>query len=502
MRIGEYIHYHSEYYRELGLGYYNGDNRKRNLVSGSPMSEATAIFINQKNKILSSMAPSPATIQECEQLSELLTNLVYNSKDLKKEDSEMFSIFSNQISKDFSETFNNKFNITDGLEIYGKPKPPTNTTGVYLSTIQKYENELQKIIDRLASGVSNASKKGGNVQSAINNIRLVQNRIRDFVNQESKRKEIDPEWSGYFSLKNDSSGAGALLEDIKTAYALEAYPDNQARGWLWEYYLAYASYILNNKTGITTDELIDDFMKEIHKGFLNKKGLIMVGSEVSEVKMNSDYFDKNFVDMVEMRLSANVKAELHATQDKCDVNFQWGDKLLKVTAKNYKLKDSSAQIHLVSDTNLLYLIQNENPDFVNHWLNLMSINHMTRSQSAILQRGHIAMKITVFMKALSGQGIEGRDSGAADTMMLNWRSQSRVLVFSLSDLVKRVSEMKDLDAYVNFGPNFTKRFSNNWEPGNGNDYGSAKQRITKVLAEVRSRNLTIQLKQRALGLVI
>lgn len=48
----------------------------------------------------------------------------------------------------------------------------------------------------------------------------------------------------------------------------------------------------------------------------------MVGSEVSEVKMNSDYFDKNFVDMVEMRLSANVKAELHATQDKCDVNFQ------------------------------------------------------------------------------------------------------------------------------------------------------------------------------------
>ena len=193
MRIGEYIHYHSEYYRELGLGYYNGDNRKRNLVSGSPMSEATAIFINQKNKILSSMAPSPATIQECEQLSELLTNLVYNSKDLKKEDSEMFSIFSNQISKDFSETFNNKFNITDGLEIYGKPKPPTNTTGVYLSTIQKYENELQKIIDRLASGVSNASKKGGNVQSAINNIRLVQNRIRDFVNQESKRKEIDPE---------------------------------------------------------------------------------------------------------------------------------------------------------------------------------------------------------------------------------------------------------------------------------------------------------------------
>jgi hypothetical protein len=60
------------------------------------------------------------------------------------------------------------------------------------------------------------------------------------------------------------------------------------------------------------------------------------------------------------------------TQDKLDVLFNWDGDELKVSAKNYKLEDSSAMIHLVSGTSLLYLISSEKTDFVNHWLNVIT----------------------------------------------------------------------------------------------------------------------------------
>jgi len=63
------------------------------------------------------------------------------------------------------------------------------------------------------------------------------------------------------------------------------------------------------------------------------------------------------------------------TQDKLDVAFEWKGDLLNISAKNYSLANSDAMIHLLSGSSLLYLISNENPDFVNHWLNLIAANY-------------------------------------------------------------------------------------------------------------------------------
>ena len=73
-----------------------------------------------------------------------------------------------------------------------------------------------------------------------------------------------------------------------------------------------------------------------------------------------------------------------ASQDKTDIIFEWNDTNLAVSAKNYSLRQEDQMVHILSGSNLLYLISNEEPVMINHWLNLISTSNRDDDSSGPL----------------------------------------------------------------------------------------------------------------------
>lgn len=217
----------------------------------------------------------------------------------------------------------------------------------------------------------------------------------------------------------------------------------------------------------------------------------IVGAEIQgdlreQVNFNRDVFEdqlitKEFGDMLE---------RTSFSQGKVDVEITWKgqdeiNQILGASLKNANL--NKYYVHILSDSSLLYMIQDLDADFVNHFLNLFAKHKDAKKRTSTFQnlRSQMLeeMRLILFYKGLSGDNY-GRK--AANLFIVNDNQTGRVRTFGINELIDKVSEnLNSLRGIQANHKTFNEAISFT------NDWGTTpEERISRVLASVHATKIS------------
>ena len=144
-------------------------------------------------------------------------------------------------------------------------------------------------------------------------------------------------------------------------------------------------------------------------------------------------------------------------------------------------------VHILSGSSLLYLLQDENGDFVNHYFNIIATHEDHKNINADIEGAHEAMRYTLLFKALTGQTF-GR-TGATLFLVNDNTKNGGVHIFDIKGLINKASD--NLEAFTNItanGQDIASLQINNIRKKTYSD------RITAYLAEVHKQKISATLK--------
>lgn len=252
---------------------------------------------------------------------------------------------------------------------------------------------------------------------------------------------------------------------------------NLQKGTAFEAMIAMAPFVAQ---GMATEEAT----KQI-------KGSVKEQVIIEPSNFSSDYISINGPDN-----NYTIKTSGSVAQGKVDVELTWNNKITKISAKNVNLGNPYAQIHILSGSSLMYLIQDMDHDYVNHFLNLQAEhgvlnskggykkvpkNYFGEKRKLVMQE----MKLYLFYKALSGDNYKRK---AVDLFVINDNSKGEVRVYSIEDIVNKViynsGALSQISVTNQNGVNIINLplFKNDRVAGDA----TGQQRITSVLAQVHA----------------
>ena len=460
--IGDYIHFKKENYRKYGtLKPGNGTN----------FSDVTSVF-NQQRKMLKSRIPSTNS-SNLKGLENFLNGMMYGKDDDGKAYDEVaIKELQKLVETEFQKAYSNfDINFKNGIEVY-HPEQGTQAQRISIKTLHNYLKTIQNMVN----GSIKLSKTAN-----INEIESVLNQLETYLKSNSQQ-------TGMISLKNDLVAAD-LIPQINRVLKMQSLPWNKAIGDVFEYWLALASQYADGLAEVESDKIIEQCVK---------------GTSKSGIQISFDKFSSDYVDIDQIANSGVFKQGWQRIDDsnsfmfdkpiqnKLDVLFKWDGDELRISAKNYKLADSGKLIHLVSGTSLLYLIQAENVDFINHWLNCVA-GSKSNNLGKILQDAHTTMKLTLFVQALTGMN---QGSGFADTFVLNNRTKKHIYVRSMKEILDAVENNVEAIKISNY-PN---SIPNKWVGKNMGvmSQASAKQRISNLIAALQTYKISVSMSSSVL----
>lgn len=467
--IGDYIHYSNANYRKFGT----------NRTGESNYNEAIKVFEEQRHLIMKTIVSTRST--NLPQLEKYLNGLLYGREiDGAKLSDEEWSYFIKKFYNQFDEKFANFgviFDSSNALQAYAKKKIAPEDTSLSINRIKQYIYSIERSVKKMNSNGANTSDI------------LEFNQAIDALNMLSQ--QVDDK-TGLVNLKNIPASE-SILNQINRVLNRLSFPTPLATGSALEYFLAAAGNYANERANIEADKLVDGLVSKV------------VGQEGSAAIINASQFSE-YVDVKELanlvsetwQLNNDTNLEMKlATQDKLDVILNWRGDTYNVTAKNYMLKDHK-MVTLVSGAPLLTFINGENPDFINHWLNTVTMNDRERKANANLELAHIAMKLTILAKALTGQGT-GK-VGVADTFIINNRSAHRIEVYSTHQILDKIERQINTAAKFAGYPDIIK---NVWVGkgaiGSIPSTASAQERITHLLAQLSTFKITASINYDAIA---
>lgn len=488
-KIGNYVHYHIENYHKYGLSYNGKDGNDSN---------AFYEYQDKKTQILNSIQKykDQKYLETFEkEINKLFGNL--NDKNLSETESKNIDFIWKRVEERLSEDFN------------------TSLTKINTSTgdIEKINNaEIQKSIEASIDTIK-TKKTDSNIflSTLIKRIRgieyLLNNNIFGQTTQEELRTKLNEIYKEIADLSeytiNDLKLKGfsdAELKDLKINLKsakptidqinqlIKDYvkvPDiNLQRGTLFEFLLAYVPGIA--KTDL--QQTFKDFEKSVK------------GGERLDVLLDPSFFD-DYIDFSalsnkEVKIGNKTYLSLGLSQQKIDVEIRKDDEFvepLKISAKNVNLF-SGKDVHIVSESPLLVLIQNEDPNFINHYLNVTAAHPKddSKNDASQIAAAHETMKILLLYKGLSGDLI-GRE--AANIFVYNNNKTEQSKVVDIYTLVKEA--VKDIDNSFSVTANENDlsniRYENDWIYAEDFLNGS-HARINNLIFTLHQQKVNVALK--------
>lgn len=461
--IGDYVHLKNENYKAYGT--------LRKTDGSSNYGSASIILMAQKEKMRRNIFSS--TAKEIDGLESFLQGLLYGSEgNVQGFNNEAFQKYKQAVIEIFEEKYGSLgINFDQGLNVFTKYKNiEDNQKKIRIEQLRGY-------LDRIHSLIETGSFKNPSSQDNVNLLRQTEQDLRNFLNS---HKNENTKYI-YFDRGQDQQ----LISNINKALALQSIPSKLAIGDAGEYFIAAGSLFASQRAKQISIDLIKEHLSKI-----------VVGGQGSSPIIDATNFDSELVDLSQI-LSTGWKSfndnsawKLSTTaQDKMDVAFEWKDNQLAVSMKNYKFKDSSQKVHILSDSSLLYLINNEDSLFINHWLNLLSTTENISDESnngMLLQKAHEAMKVTILIKALTGSGL-GRKN-PANTFIINMRSLRKIKVRTMSQLSNAAINMLNAIEFKGYPSSLSQS-----KVGEAPSEISAKVRITNLLRMVYGCKISVAL---------
>ena len=260
-----------------------------------------------------------------------------------------------------------------------------------------------------------------------------------------------------------------------------------------EEYVAYPNIELQKGTlfeGIL--QLIPQMgQKEINREIFDQAGK---GMEHISVQTNEQFFDNNAITSQENKYGDVIRT-VRSSQNKIDVSFTYNNTPLNISAKNVDFKGRDfGYISTLSGSSLDYLLQDENADFVNHYLNLFSNHTWKGSHGSASWEGNRrnvikTMKLLLAYKGLTGDTY-GRENHKVNVFIINEKSKG-VKVISIAKILKNM--IKDRDGTISVSKNIEQRYKNKRVEGD------SWARISNVLMEMHNRKITTKINSSLLG---
>lgn len=455
---------------------------------------------------------------------EIQNGVQITAQDVKKTQVALEQILTEQV-KEF--TTADRIQWKTGRVLNGKPQGKLIQRGASIQQTQYLTDQqllnLQILIDDLQSQIVKLGSKANTKEFQLLKERLnqVQNMITQIQSQQDAELRTLKGWNpGMFGAKTDTTqrynigtANRKLLQNLNESIKecqLKGLVIARAQGQLGENIAALAADVVN---GIGVSQICKTITENVTGANDSNLQFTIQG-------MPLEVYEKVF--LADTKIVDNQNGVLYSTsvsKGKVDAVIKLpidqhttGFKKVHVSMKSV---DLSHDIHLVSGTNLWYLLQDEGvKSFLRPYLNIMADHDLTRNRQVmpktvygvakeldaikkinqLRQDAFLATKIITAYKALSGNTF-GRS--AAQLFIVNDVSTSQVYVLEINDIIRAI--MKEvalnssvLDDYFTFNYGLEELIlDNSWQD-------TLDARMANLILDARSKRLFIAMRSNAL----
>lgn len=490
-RLGWYVHYRTQNYKNYGLGY--NEKTKESKVTPAELNAYKKEMIYQTRQNISD--------SNIESFEKLFNDFTYGMTFNNKEDKELYNKIINKMLEILNNTIHEKYsyksklltNVKNFANLTGKSNLNQINTKSNISTVQKFIQELDNLWKNNEKMINHL--KYEDIQKNKQKFYDCSAKLKRLVNQ---YKAENPNVGSNFFVMYNKGDVGAqlrtVMKEARELLLLNTIPsENQITG-------IYAEEFTNLLINVSHEKILENqeiTLKEVYRKLINL-GKTIPNVRVSGQDKSSTTKDKsNYAKGIVKFGSDGFFASTQATYNKADVEIQYKNRnTIGTSVKNYGFFNGSGNISLVDGVSMDDIIDNMNTTFVNHWLNLKTINNKESSQSRLQNlriKADTVMKIGILSRAASGR-LSGR-SGVADVLAINSRHGQSWRFISIQKLVNDIVNNENLLNRASFSNYPKDHILQSWS-GSKKKPSSAEamKRISAVLAKLEQHKLSVTLK--------
>lgn len=447
------------------------------------MAEAKMIFRTQKTRIKQFANLERQYLSGLAQEIETdMSSVVNGTGDAQKDFEKMLLQISAELAVDIDKKLNvsiGRENLTEGELAVKKLKErwnrlQQNKESLQYQTLNSIIKELQTIIDNLTT--MRALVDGTQVQQDLQHLKSIKTRLSNIVSTSTKDTSLiklkthkDENKQGY-DILNLYKSAVNILNHYRIMRATTS-----DKGDVLEFLTAMISCYQEHGKYIA-----DEKWKELMQG------------DPTHLTYRAENFRNDKFDFVEVLASLPTYAVQDgyvirtggASKDKVDVTFCIGATQAKISAKNYSKRGMLAGRHGhpvnmfggVSGSPLLFLIQNENHSFINHWMNVTVAHPDGDIDQGLLQFAHRVMIITLIAKGIYGEVLKSKRtqigqniqysanlSEKAQFLLWNDSDSGKIKVLPLGSILLHMIKQVDISPVGSYGigESYSQSFINN-----------------------------------------
>lgn len=455
--IGDYIHLHAWNYMDYGI----------NKIHEKPSANGVAALKTEKQLIRSKVAKlesvknTTALERELNQLIDFLGN--GQNDNTNEVSTEAAKVMEQIISSSWKENVVNRkinlktMNVTSSSRgRIGK----IGSRGHYAKNGRNYENILKNRILELNKILTELQDKTKSSNIDINSSELNQHikQVRQYIEDSFKLVDQYLQETNLKGGKYRAAGERDMIKNLNMMIKTYApfLDDARQKGILFENVLALIPIKIQE---IAVDG-IDTAIRE-------SVGKNSVGGNLRKVSYNPGAFIKGMtskgnVGYEDIQEYNTMIERISESQQKIDVSFEYKGQLFNVSAKNIALGKNWSQLSkpiTISNGNpLLDLLQDEDSDFVNHYLNVFAEHKGEggyESHLGFLRNEYLdVIKMIIIYKGLTGDGYN-RSDDIANVFIVNNNQDSKnhVRVINIKALVYKILRSSSNLMQVQWGGN-------------------------------------------------
>ena len=455
--IGNYIHYRYKNYEKEGT---------TQLVHSSNFSSGPGIINNQITSAKAKIKSRQNKNQNFQSLETILNNIIYPKTPEQKEETE---IYRQRTEAAMIEKLQGHFiNWYAGGAVHKNPQGK-NASAV-AGRLQSISEQMKQALQDLT--LNPDKEKEQKIRSIIATLEQIQ--VQSNFAQ-------DPKGSTRRISAISKNGVNLIAELNQKLTGLANNARNARTGDVLEVLLASLDQRLPNKITKKSIDLINNTLVvgSQHDKVKVSKISANITKELGEINLTEELGDGH--------ISIKTSGDLSSTY-KADVNLFYDNTHYKISAKNYYLGDKSKTIHFLSNSPFLNILRkNATADYINHYLNIVTTKGNEKSN--LLEQAHQATKLTIILEALSGLS---QKHGYSDTLVINNRSQKKVIVKSMSEILSDIELNQEIYFSGIEGYNINNSYNTpeNIDKPNNN---LAWRRIARLLAKVQADKISYAL---------
>lgn len=489
-KIGNYIHYHKANYIKYGIGiknkfnpqfsYNQYRNRLLKLYQNNKLFSFAKKYERTLNDIYGGIEKTDRTNSISKQRQEELEKAI-NDVLLNKLNNVASKVMLDQ-SGHFSTVVNagggstiSSFNYTKSMV---KNHFKNRKGQIKKSTLQNYQKDIQNKIKLLR-----AYSDDKNLEKIIAQMGSTFNAIKKYL-----KSNLPSGKDQKFSIDDGSLGSilNQVIECYNYDFNLNYYLNN---GLIGEVMGAFAAQFVIGSANNEVDKMIENVVKSLTGTSRSSPSLSISSNSISKKGTNGIFSEKFTLGWSNWRMNQNM------TQNKSDISIDFRGTPINISYKKYSSNTVKKHgISTVNGTSLLTYLVDEDTNFINHWLNLVTVADDEKANigasflSNKRQEAQNIMKLIIALKSI--RGAQGR-TGNANIFAVN-KGKNIFKVYTLYDIIQRLTIGNSLNGVEIVG--LSEEYKQNWK-GHWGIYSMSQspKRISELLGKIHQEKISVHL---------